>query len=57
MRKQNELNNIIDSLTKEIKKLNNQIEDMKHQSEFSQVKDMQQKGKMMMEIREEKDKI
>ena len=57
MRKQNELNNIIDSLTKEIKKLNNQIEDMKQQSEFSQVKDMQQKGKMMMEIREEKDKI
>ena len=33
------------------------MEDLKHQKEFTQVKEMQQKGKMMIEIREEKEKI
>jgi hypothetical protein len=57
MRKEAELNGIIDSLTRELKKTNTQMEDLRHEKEFSQVKDMQQRGKMMIEIREEKEKI
>lgn len=30
---------------------------MKHEREFSEVKDMQQKGRLMIEIREEKERV
>jgi hypothetical protein len=33
------------------------MEDLKRDKEFTQLKDMQQKGKMMIEIREEKEKL
>lgn len=51
IRKQNQLNNTIEVLSKQMKMVNNQLQDMKQESDFNIVKDMQNKGKMNLQMR------